>query len=94
MTLEIQVLAWERHKNVAGFNWLMGSQPSPLDNWIFNSNTHLQTIKYLKRFAFTQKDQTLTKINDNINIDSTIAGPVNDNINIDSTIAGPVNAHS
>jgi hypothetical protein len=34
MTLEIQVLAWDRHKNVAGLNRLMGSQPSPLDNWI------------------------------------------------------------
>ena len=31
MTLEIQVLAWDRHKNVAGLNWLMGSQPWPLD---------------------------------------------------------------
>jgi hypothetical protein len=30
-------------------------------------------------------------MNDNINIDSTIAGSVNDNINIDSTIAGSVN---
>jgi hypothetical protein len=29
MTLEIQVLAWERHKNVAGLNWLMGSQTLP-----------------------------------------------------------------
>ena len=27
--LEIQVLAWNRHKNVAGLNWLLGSQPSP-----------------------------------------------------------------
>jgi len=30
MTLEIQVLAWDRHKNVVGLNQLMGSQPSPL----------------------------------------------------------------
>jgi hypothetical protein len=29
MALEIQVLAWDRHKNMAGLNWLMGSQPSP-----------------------------------------------------------------
>jgi hypothetical protein len=27
-------------------------------------------------------------VNDNINMDSTIAGSVNDNINMDSTIAG------
>ena len=45
MTLEIQVLAWDRHKNVARFNWLMGSQPSSLDNWISNSNTYKQMIK-------------------------------------------------
>ena len=34
MTLEIQVLAWDKHKNVAEpeLNWLMGSQPPPLDN--------------------------------------------------------------
>ena len=32
MTLEIQV--WDKHNNVAGLNLLMGSQPSPLDNWI------------------------------------------------------------
>jgi hypothetical protein len=25
--LEIQVLAWDRHTNVTGLNWLMGSQP-------------------------------------------------------------------
>ena len=32
MPLEIQVLAWGRHKNVVGLNLLMGSQPSPLDH--------------------------------------------------------------
>jgi hypothetical protein len=32
MTLGIQV--WDKHTNVAGLNLLMGSQPSPLDNWI------------------------------------------------------------
>ena len=31
--LEIQILAWDRHTNVAGVNRLMGSNPSPLDNW-------------------------------------------------------------
>ena len=35
MTLEIQVLAWDRHKNVEGLNWLMGSQSSPLDNCVY-----------------------------------------------------------
>jgi hypothetical protein len=27
--LEIQVLTWDRHKNMAGLNWFMVSQPSP-----------------------------------------------------------------
>ena len=27
MMFEIQALAWDRHTNVAGLNWLMGSQP-------------------------------------------------------------------
>ena len=31
-------------------------------------------------------------MNDNINMDSTIAGSMNDNINMDSTIAGSVSA--
>ena len=31
MTLKIQVLSWNRHKIVAGLNWLVGSQPSHLD---------------------------------------------------------------
>jgi hypothetical protein len=30
MMLEVQVLAWDRHKKVAGLNWEIGSQPSPL----------------------------------------------------------------
>ena len=33
---ERQGLAWDRHKNVAGLNWLMGSKHSTLDNWISN----------------------------------------------------------
>jgi len=32
--VKIQVLSWDRHKNVVGLNRLMRSQPSPLDNWI------------------------------------------------------------
>jgi hypothetical protein len=36
MTLEIQILTWDRHKDVVGLNQLMGSQPSPFDNWISN----------------------------------------------------------
>ena len=29
MTLEIQVMAWDRDKKVVGLNRLMGSQPPP-----------------------------------------------------------------
>jgi len=29
MPMEIQVLTWDRHKQVAGLNWLMGSQSYP-----------------------------------------------------------------
>jgi len=39
MTLEIHVLAQDRHKYVAGLNRLMESQHSPFDNWISNDNT-------------------------------------------------------
>jgi hypothetical protein len=35
MTLEIQVLAWYRHKHVAGLNRFLGSQSSFLDSSFF-----------------------------------------------------------
>jgi hypothetical protein len=42
MTLEIQNLAWDRHKLVAGLNWLMGFQPPPLlDNSISYGNAYM-----------------------------------------------------
>jgi hypothetical protein len=44
MVLEIQVLALDRHKNVAELNQLMGSQPSLLDNWISNGNTYINKL--------------------------------------------------
>ena len=40
MTLEIQVLAWDRYKNVAGLNRITGYKPFPLDNWIANGITY------------------------------------------------------
>jgi hypothetical protein len=52
MMLEIQtVLACDRYKNVAGLNWLMGSQPSHLDNWI----SQRQTIKENTQIHFCLK---------------------------------------
>jgi len=61
MTLEIQVLAWDRHKHVVGLNGLIGSKLSPLDNWILHDNTHKQTIRNLQRFTSTQKDHTISQ---------------------------------
>jgi len=37
VTFEIQILAWDRHKHMAELNRLMGTQHSPLDNWVSNS---------------------------------------------------------
>ena len=65
MTSNIQVLAWDRHTYVAGLNRLIGSQPSPLDNWKFNGNTDINQKRKLKktlnRFASTQKVQILSQ---------------------------------
>ena len=41
MGLEIQVLAWDRHKSVVRLNQLMESQPSS-DNWIPNTDVNKQ----------------------------------------------------
>jgi hypothetical protein len=57
MTLEIQVLAWDRHKNVVELNRLnpsppfliAGSLPSILDNWISNGNTYVNSCKIARR---------------------------------------------
>ena len=38
---EIQVLTWDKHKNVAGLNRLMRFLLSSLNKWISNSNTHM-----------------------------------------------------
>jgi hypothetical protein len=71
MTLEIHVLAWDRHKNVAGLNRLMGSQPSPLDNWISNGNTYiskgkvcqwLATDRWLSPVSSNNKTEILLKV--------------------------------
>jgi hypothetical protein len=41
MTFEIQVMAWDRYKHVAGLNRFMGSQPSPFDNSIYDGDAHI-----------------------------------------------------
>ena len=75
MTLEFQVMAWDRHPNVSGLNWLMGSQPSALDNWMINDIPYEQTIKKKPaQIRFNWRRRIFAKINDNINLDSAIAG--------------------
>jgi hypothetical protein len=72
MTLEIQVLACDGHKDVARFNRLMEPQPSLLDNRISNGNGN---DKKPEQIRFHSKGQhTITKMNDNINMGSTITG--------------------
>ena len=55
-TLEIKVLDWDKYNNVAGLNWLIGSQLSLL---ITGSPTAKNNKKNLHRFASTQKDYIL-----------------------------------
>jgi hypothetical protein len=47
--------------------------------------------KNMYRLASTQKTHTITKMDDNINMESTTAEQVNDNINMESTTAEQVN---
>jgi hypothetical protein len=41
ISLEIDVVSWDRHKNGVGLNGLTGSQPSHLDNWISRTFTSI-----------------------------------------------------
>jgi hypothetical protein len=41
---EIQVMTWDRHKNVTGLNLLIGSKLSPIDNWRSNGNTYINKL--------------------------------------------------
>jgi hypothetical protein len=77
MTLKIQVMAWERHRNAAVLNPLMGSQASPLDNLISNGNINKRKQK-MYRFVSLKMTTYYQKQNDNINMDSTIGGSMND----------------
>jgi hypothetical protein len=46
MTLEIQVLAWDRHKNVAGLNQLLGSHDPTLPSRYLDNLDHFQRNVY------------------------------------------------
>ena len=58
-----QALVWDRHKNMEGFNWLMGSQAFPHGNWNSNGNTYINKRKYTpSTFVSTQiKDHILSQ---------------------------------
>ena len=52
MTLEIQVLAFDMHKNMAGFKCL------PLDKWISNDKKKTSAqIRFHQKRMFQNKDQ-------------------------------------
>jgi len=44
MTLDMQFLAWDRHKHVAELDHIMGLQSSPLNNWIPNGFTDINKL--------------------------------------------------
>ena len=77
----MQFIQWTRPdtKEVNLFNEI--PTPHSFENRISNSNTDInkQAIKNLHRFALTQKDRKRNhkKMNDNINMNSTIAGSMN-----------------
>jgi hypothetical protein len=70
MALEIQVLAWDRHNNLAVFNLLIGLLLS--DNRISNDNTDINTQSNILAILVST-----TKVNNSIRMDSTIAGSMN-----------------
>ena len=66
MTLEIQLLAWDRHNHVAWLNLLIESTlPSPLPLLMIRSPTSIHIItkdkKNIHRFDSTQKDHILSQ---------------------------------
>ena len=78
--LEIQVLALNRHKNVKLVNGIPIAT-SPCDNWISNGNTYIINKLYDNKNTqihfHSNRPHTITKMNNNINMDSTIAGSMN-----------------
>jgi hypothetical protein len=54
MVVEIQVMAWEWHTNVAVLNWLM-VYLHYLNNWISNDNTDINKQKNVKIFFHSKE---------------------------------------
>ena len=55
MTLDIQVLAWDRHKNVAALTRLMESQPLPLHEWLYVLMRSVDICNYQNPVYFPTK---------------------------------------
>jgi hypothetical protein len=80
LTLEIQVLDWDNHKNVEVLNLLMWSQHSPHDKLISNGNTHINKRRKKKHVQIrfhSKRPHNITTMNDNNNMDSTITWSMN-----------------
>jgi hypothetical protein len=43
----------QAHTNMTGLNQLLWSKPSPLDNWIFNSNTYITNDNQIKQLRIS-----------------------------------------
>jgi len=80
--LEIQVWAWVRHTNVVGVKPINGITTIPL--LVIGSPTviqiHVSTNdkKAVQIHFHSKRPHTITRMNDNINMDSIIAGSMND----------------
>jgi hypothetical protein len=59
----------------ARLDQVMGSEPLPFDNWISNDNIYIN--KPTQTGVHTKRPHAITKMNDNINMDSTIPGSMN-----------------
>ena len=60
---------------MARLDQVTGSEAFPFDNWISSDNTYIN--KPTQTRVHTKRPHTITKMNDNINMDSTIPGSMN-----------------
>ena len=66
MPLEIQILAWGRHKNVVELNLLMGSQPSPLDHRPDFTRTTKKRKSAIRSIEYTIKKKGIATVKSGI----------------------------
>ena len=64
-----------RSKIMARLDQVMGSEPFPFDNWISNDNRYIN--KPTQTRVHKKRPHAIIKMNDNINMDSTIPGSMN-----------------